>query len=201
MEGRMTMCNMSIEAGARAGLIAPDQTTFDYITAEERPFAPKGEALDEAMAYWKSLPSDPDAVFDRVLTIAADEIAPQVTWGTSPGMVIDVDQPVPALDGVAAYDPSDVQAALDYMGLKSGEKLTDVKLDTIFIGSCTNSRIEDLRRAAKIFEGRKKADHVKVLVVPGSQQVREQASRKAWIRYLKTLVPNGVGQGAACASR
>ena len=178
MEGRMTMCNMSIEAGARAGLIAPDETTLDYITAEDRPFAPKGESLDAALEYWRSLPSDPDAEFDRTLTINAADIAPQVTWGTSPGMVIDVDQPVPGLDDVPAYDATDVQAALDYMGLKSGEKLTDVKLDTIFIGSCTNSRIEDLRRAAKIFEGKQKADHVKVLVVPGSQQVRVQAEQE-----------------------
>lgn len=178
MEGRMTMCNMSIEAGARAGLIAPDETTLDYITAEDRPFAPKGESLDAALEYWRSLPSDPDAEFDRTLTIDAADIAPQVTWGTSPGMVIDVDQPVPGLDDVPAYDATDVQAALDYMGLKSGEKLTDVKLDTIFIGSCTNSRIEDLRRAAKIFEGKQKADHVKVLVVPGSQQVRVQAEQE-----------------------
>ena len=178
MEGRMTMCNMSIEAGARAGLIAPDETTLDYITAEDRPFAPKGESLDAALEYWRSLPSDPDAEFDRTLTIDAADIAPQVTWGTSPGMVIDVDQPVPGLDDVPAYDATDVQAALDYMGLKSGEKLTDVKLDTIFIGSCTNSRIEDLRRAVKIFEGKQKADHVKVLVVPGSQQVRVQAEQE-----------------------
>ena len=178
MEGRMTMCNMSIEAGARAGLIAPDETTLDYITAEDRPFAPKGESLDAALEYWRSLPTDPDAEFDRTLTIDAADIAPQVTWGTSPGMVIDVDQPVPGLDDVPAYDATDVQAALDYMGLKSGEKLTDVKLDTIFIGSCTNSRIEDLRRAAKIFEGKQKADHVKVLVVPGSQQVRVQAEQE-----------------------
>jgi 3-isopropylmalate/(R)-2-methylmalate dehydratase large subunit len=185
MEGRMTMCNMSIEAGARAGLIAPDQTTYDYIAAAERPFAPQGEALDAAIAYWKTLPSDPDANFDRVLTIDASEIAPQVTWGTSPGMVMDVDQPVPELDGVPAYGPTDVQAALDYMGLKSGEKMTDVKLDTIFIGSCTNSRIEDLRRAAKIFEGKKKADHVKVLVVPGSQHVREQAESEGLDKIFK----------------
>jgi 3-isopropylmalate/(R)-2-methylmalate dehydratase large subunit len=175
MEARMTICNMAIEGGARAGLIAPDQTTFDYISAKDRPFAPKGAALEKALAEWRSLPSDPDAVYDRSLVIDASAIAPQVTWGTSPGMVIDVNQPVPGLKDVPGYSAADVQKALDYMGLQSGQKLTDVKLDIVFLGSCTNSRIEDLRRAAALLKGRVKAPHVRFMVVPGSQQVRRQA--------------------------
>lgn len=185
MEARMTICNMSIEGGARAGLIAPDETTFDYIFSKDRPFAPKGEAMERALAAWRSLPSDPDAVFDRTLTIDASKIAPQVTWGTSPGMVMDVDQPVPNLDEVPGYSAADVRKALDYMGLEPGQKLTDVKPDTIFIGSCTNSRIEDLRRAAALLKGRKKADHIKLLVVPGSQQVRQQAEAEGLDRVFK----------------
>lgn len=185
MEARMTICNMSIEGGARAGLIAPDQTTFDYILAEDRPFVPKGEALEKAMAEWKQLPTDEGAEFDRTLTIDASEIAPQVSWGTSPGLVIDVDQPVPELNGVPGYSRSDVQKALDYMGLESGQKLTDTELDIVFIGSCTNSRIEDLRRAAKVLDGRTKADHVRLMVVPGSQQVRKQAEAEGLDKIFK----------------
>jgi 3-isopropylmalate/(R)-2-methylmalate dehydratase large subunit len=175
MEGRMSICNMSIEAGARAGMIAPDDTTFEYITRQPRPFAPTGQDLDRALAHWRSLPSDADAVFDRSLTIDTGSIAPQVTWGTNPGMVIDIDQPVPAPDQVAGTSATDVNHALDYMGLTPGQKLTDTALDVVFIGSCTNGRIEDLRQAAAILDGRKKADHVELLVVPGSHQVRRQA--------------------------
>jgi len=175
MEQRMTMCNMSIEAGARAGLIAPDEVTFHYIKEGDRPFAPQGQAFDAAIAFWKTLPSDADAKFDRTLTIDASKIAPQVTWGTSPGMVIDVTAKVPATNEVPGYNPQDVQKALDYMGLKSGIPMTDVKVDTVFIGSCTNARIEDLRAACQVFQGRKIAKGVRVLVVPGSQQVSAQA--------------------------
>jgi 3-isopropylmalate/(R)-2-methylmalate dehydratase large subunit len=175
MEARMTICNMSIEAGARAGMIAPDETTFEYITGQERRFAPTGEDLERAMAFWQSLPSDDDAKFDRSLVIDAGSVKPQVTWGTNPGMVIDIDQPVPGPDSAGGYSQADVKNALAYMGLTPGTLLTDVPLDVVFIGSCTNSRIEDLRLAANIFKGRKKADHVQVLVVPGSQQVRLQA--------------------------
>ena len=175
MEGRMTVCNMSIEAGARAGLIAPDETTFNYISAGNRPFAPKGAALEKAIAFWRTLPSDADAKYDRTLTIAADQIAPQVTWGTSPGMVTDVTSRVPELNGVPGYDPKDVQHALEYMGLKPGMPITDIKINTVFIGSCTNARIEDLRAAAKLLKGRKVAAGLRVLVVPGSQKVRKQA--------------------------
>lgn len=175
MEGRMTVCNMSIEAGARAGMIAPDETTIAYVSAEDRPFAPKGAALAESIELWKTLPSDPDATFDRVLTIDASAIAPQITWGTSPGMVQDVTEPIPEPGKVPGYSASDVQKALDYMGLIPGQSFFDLALDTVFIGSCTNGRIEDLRRAAQVVKGRKKADSVNVLVVPGSARVRAQA--------------------------
>jgi 3-isopropylmalate/(R)-2-methylmalate dehydratase large subunit len=175
MEARMSICNMSIEAGARAGMIAPDDTTFEYMTRKKRPYLPQGEKLERAMAYWQTLPSDADAEFDRSLTIDVSRIVPQITWGTNPGMVIDIDQPVPAPDSAAGYSRTDVESALAYMGLTPGVKLTDVSVDVVFIGSCTNSRIEDLRQAAAILEGRKKADHVELLVVPGSDQVRKQA--------------------------
>jgi 3-isopropylmalate/(R)-2-methylmalate dehydratase large subunit len=175
MEARMTICNMSIEAGARAGMIAPDDTTYEYITRKERPHVPKGAELERAMAYWKTLPSDPGAEYDRTLTIDAGRIVPQITWGTNPGMVIDIDLPVPGPDSAEGYSRKDVESALAYMGLTPGVKMTDVPVDVVFIGSCTNSRIEDLRQAAAILEGRKKADHVELLVVPGSHQVREQA--------------------------
>jgi len=175
MEGRMTVCNMSIEAGARAGLVAPDEETFRYIGEKERPFAPKGKALEEAVAFWKSLPSDENAAFDRKLTIDAAGIAPQITWGTSPGMVTGIDQAVPAPDKVPGYGRGDVEKALEYMGLKPGTPMTDIQIDSVFIGSCTNARIEDLRVAADYFKGKKKAERVRVLVVPGSQAVLKQA--------------------------
>jgi 3-isopropylmalate/(R)-2-methylmalate dehydratase large subunit len=185
MEARMSICNMSIEAGARAGMIAPDETTIDYITRRERPFVPTGEHLERAMTFWRGLPTDEDAEFDQSLTIDAGRIVPQVTWGTNPGMVIDINQPVPGPDSAAGYSRSDVENALAYMGLKPGEMLTDVSVDVVFIGSCTNSRIEDLRQAAAILEGRKKADHVELLVVPGSNQVREQAEAEGLDRIFK----------------
>ncbi|MDP3920614.1 MAG: 3-isopropylmalate dehydratase large subunit [Candidatus Omnitrophota bacterium] len=175
MEARMTLCNMSIEAGARAGMIAPDDTTFEYIASGDRRFAPKGKDFEKAVAAWRKLPTDSDAVYDREITIDASKIAPQVTWGSSPGMVIDVTGRVPEPDKVPGYSAQDVKKALDYMGLKPGIPMTDIKIDTVFIGSCTNGRIEDLRAASKIFKGRKVAAGVTVLVVPGSQQVRKQA--------------------------
>ena len=175
MEARMSICNMSIEAGARAGMIAPDETTFEYITEKKRPYLPQGKALENAMAYWKTLPSDAGAEFDRTLTIDVSRIVPQITWGTNPGMVIDIDQSVPSPDSAEGYSRTDVENALAYMGLTPDIKLTDVSVDVVFIGSCTNSRIEDLRQAAAILDGRKKADHVELLVVPGSHQVRMQA--------------------------
>jgi len=183
MEARMSICNMSIEGGARAGLIAPDETTFNYITSQERPLAPKGEKLEQALARWRAMPSDPDARFDQSITINVSRLTPQVTWGTNPGMVIDIDQPVP--QEAAGYSRADMENALTYMGLTPGTKLTDVPVDVVFIGSCTNARIEDLRLAAAILNGRKKADHVEVLVVPGSMAVRQQAEAEGLDRIFK----------------
>jgi len=175
MEARMTICNMSIEAGARAGMVAPDEMTFEYVASGNRPFAPKGEALEKSLRFWRTLPTDLDAKFDRSLTIDASEIAPQVTWGTNPGMVVDVNSKVPEPDQVPGYTRRDVEQALVYMDLTPGTPMTQIKIDTVFIGSCTNARIEDLRNAAQILKGRKVAPGVRVLVVPGSEQVRKQA--------------------------
>jgi 3-isopropylmalate/(R)-2-methylmalate dehydratase large subunit len=185
MEARMSICNMSIEAGARAGMIAPDDTTFQYIAAGDRPCAPKGEELAQAIAYWKTLPSDADARFDRVITIAVDDLAPQITWGTNPGMVIDIDQPVPDPGQAGGHTRSDAEKALDYIGLTPGTRMTDVPVDVVFIGSCTNSRIEDLRLAAGILKDRKKAEHVMLLVVPGSEHVRVQAEAEGLDKIFK----------------
>lgn len=174
MEGRMTLCNMAIEMGAKAGLVAPDDTTFAYLKG--RQFAPKSQSWDEAVAYWKTLKSDDDATFDATVTINAADIAPQVTWGTNPGQVIAIDQIVPLLDSF--NDPverASAEKALAYMGLSEGVNLTDVAIDKVFIGSCTNSRIEDLRAAAEIAKGHKVASHVQAIVVPGSGPVKAQA--------------------------
>jgi 3-isopropylmalate/(R)-2-methylmalate dehydratase large subunit len=156
-------------------MIAPDETTFQYLATGERPFAPKGEAFERAMSFWRTLPTDPGARYDRAVSLAASQIAPQVTWGTNPGMVVDVTGRVPEPDQVSGYSRKDVEQALVYMGLVPGTPITEIKVDTVFIGSCTNSRIEDLRTAARTFKGRKVAPGVHVLVVPGSQQVRKQA--------------------------
>ncbi len=185
MEARMSICNMSIEAGARAGLIAPDDTTLDYITRRERPYAPKGERLAQAIAYWRTLPSDPDALFDQSIAIDVGSLKPQVTWGTNPGMVIDIDQPIPAPGEASGYSRADVENALAYMGLTPGTRLTDVPVDVVFIGSCTNARIEDLRLAAAILDGRKIAPNVEALVVPGSMPVRRQAEAEGLDRIFK----------------
>ncbi|GLX63526.1 3-isopropylmalate dehydratase large subunit [Proteus vulgaris] len=174
MEGRMTLCNMAIEMGAKAGLVAPDDTTFDYLKG--RQFAPKDQSWDEAVAYWRTLKSDDDAIFDATVTINAADIAPQVTWGTNPGQVIAIDQIVPLLNSF--NDPverASAEKALAYMGLSEGVNLTDVAIDKVFIGSCTNSRIEDLRAAAEIAKGHKVASHVQAIVVPGSGPVKAQA--------------------------
>jgi len=174
MEGRMTLCNLTIEAGARAGLIAPDQTTYDYMVG--RPAAPKGGAWELALEYWKTFKTDDDAVFDREVRLDASGIAPLVTWGTSPEDVLAITDAVPV---PANFDSPDKQTAvaraLDYMGLTPGQPITEAKIDVVFIGSCTNSRIEDLRSAARIAEGRKVADHVRAMVVPGSGLVKAQA--------------------------
>ena len=185
MEGRMTMCNMSIEAGARAGLIAPDQKTFDYIQAKDRQFAPKGAAFAKAVEDWKKLSTDADAKYDRELVIDASEIAPQVTWGTSPGMVTEVTAKVPAPGSLPGYSAVDIQHALTYMGLTAGTPMTEIKINTVFIGSCTNGRIEDLRAAAEFLKGRKVAAGVKVLVVPGSQRVKHHAEAEGLDKIFK----------------
>jgi 3-isopropylmalate/(R)-2-methylmalate dehydratase large subunit len=177
MEGRMTICNMSIEAGARAGLIAPDETTFAYLKG--RKFSPAGDDWDKAVAEWSKLPSDPGAKFDRELTIDAATLAPYVSWGTSPGMVAPVTDAVP--DPAAAeteIERKGFERALEYMNLKAGTPLEEVLIDRVFIGSCTNGRIEDLRAAAKIAAGRKVSSHVNAMVVPGSQAVKSQAERE-----------------------
>jgi len=175
MEARMTMCNMAIEAGARVGLVAFDEKTADYVKG--RPFAPNEDQWEMALAAWKDLVSDDDAVFDKVVEIRAEDIKPQVTWGTSPEMVTTIDSTVPTLDDAEDdVERSAFTRAYEYMGLKAGQKITDIKLDRVFIGSCTNSRIEDLRAAAEVAKGRKVSATVKqALVVPGSGLVKEQA--------------------------
>ena len=174
MEGRMTVCNMAIEAGARAGMIAPDQTTYDYLA--NRPMTPKGDHWDRAVAYWQTLPSDDGAFYDVEITLAAEDIAPTVTWGTSPEDALAITDAVPNPDKEKdANKRAKMERAIAYMGLTPGQKLTDIKVDTVFIGSCTNSRIEDLRAAAALAEGRKVADGMRALVVPGSGLVKEQA--------------------------
>jgi 3-isopropylmalate/(R)-2-methylmalate dehydratase large subunit len=184
MEGRMTICNMSIEAGARAGMIAPDETTFAYLKG--RRFSPKGEAWDRAVAEWSKLPTDEGAKFDRELTIDAATLVPYVSWGTSPGMVAPVTAAVP--DPAKAENEQDrksFERALEYMALKAGTKFEDVSIDRVFIGSCTNGRIEDLRAAAKIAAGHKVSSHVHAMVVPGSQQVKAQAEQEGLDKIFK----------------
>jgi 3-isopropylmalate/(R)-2-methylmalate dehydratase large subunit len=171
MEGRMTVCNMSIEAGARAGLIAPDETTFAYIKG--RPLAPQGTDWEKAVAYWKTLPSDEGAKYDAEVVLKAADIEPQVTWGTNPEQVLPITANVPQADTPA------IARALEYMGLTAGQKLTDVQIDKVFIGSCTNGRIEDLREAAMMASGRRISSNVKLaMVVPGSGLVKEQAEKE-----------------------
>lgn len=174
MEGRMTVCNMAIEMGAKGGMIAPDQTTFDYLKG--RQFSPQGADWDAAVAYWQTLKSDPDAKYDAEITINAADIAPQVTWGTNPSQVIDISRAIPAPDSFTdPVERASAEKALAYMDLTPGAKLTDVKIDKVFIGSCTNSRIEDLRAAAAVAKGRKVAPGVQAIVVPGSGPVKSQA--------------------------
>jgi 3-isopropylmalate/(R)-2-methylmalate dehydratase large subunit len=183
MAGRLTVCNMSIEAGARAGLIAPDDTTFAYI--EGRPFAPKGEAFDHAVAYWRTLVSDPGAVYDRVVTLNAAEIAPMVTWGTSPETVAPITGAVPdPADTADEAARTQMRRMLDYMGLAPGQPLAGLPVDVVFIGSCTNGRIEDLRQVAALARGRTVAAHVRAMVVPGSGLVKQQAEQEGLDRIL-----------------
>ncbi|MCC6598204.1 MAG: 3-isopropylmalate dehydratase large subunit [Alphaproteobacteria bacterium] len=177
MEGRMTICNMSIEAGARAGMVAPDETTFQYIKG--RPMAPKGADWDKALDYWRDLPSDEGAVFDREIILEAADIAPTVTWGTTPEDVISITGSVPSpADFNDPGKQASVQRMLDYMGLTPGTKMTDIPVDKVFIGSCTNARIEDLREVAKIAQGKKVAKGVEAMVVPGSGLVKIQAEEE-----------------------
>jgi 3-isopropylmalate/(R)-2-methylmalate dehydratase large subunit len=178
MEARMTICNMSIEAGAKAGLIAPDEITYEYLQGRE--YAPRGNDWEDALSYWKSLTSDEDAVFDSEVTLSANDLEPQVTWGTNPGQVIGVNTPIPApQDFTDDVVRTSADKALAYMGLEPGQVLTDIPVSHVFIGSCTNSRIEDLRAAAAIAKQGKVADEVTAIVVPGSVKVKEQAEQES----------------------
>lgn len=184
MEARMTICNMSIEAGARAGMVAPDQTTYDYLKG--RVHAPEGQDWDEAVKYWDSLATDEDAVFDAEVFLDANTLDPFVTWGTNPGQGVSLNDVVPSPDSFA--DPNEKAAAvraLEYMDLVAGTKMKDIKVDTVFLGSCTNSRIEDLRSAAEILNGQTKADNIRMLVVPGSARVRLQAESEGLDKIFK----------------
>ncbi len=183
MEARMTICNMSIEMGARGGMIAPDETTFEYMKGRE--FAPKGEEWSQKLAEWKELSSDNDAVFDKEYHFKAEDIEPMITYGTNPGMGVGISGNVPQLNTIDEKDRNSFQKSIDYMGLKAGEKIEDRSIDYVFIGSCTNSRIEDLRAVANFVKGRKKADSVTVWVVPGSKQVEAQAIEEGLDKILE----------------
>jgi 3-isopropylmalate/(R)-2-methylmalate dehydratase large subunit len=214
MEQRMTVCNMSIEAGARAGMIAPDQVTFDYLKG--RPEAPAGEAFDKAVARWRSLPSDPGAVYDLSQTYRGQDIQPQVTWGTNPDRYVGIDQAVPSPDEFDdATERKSTEQALQYMGLTAGTPLHAVKLNRVFIGSCTNARIEDLRAAAAVAKGYKVSGDVSAMVVPGSGQVKRQAEQEGLDRVFKeagfdwreagcsmclAMNPDKLAPGERCAS-
>jgi len=185
MEGRMTLCNMTIEAGARAGMVAPDEKTFEYVKG--RDYAPQGEAFEKAVEAWKKLPSDEGAVFDETVRLTADEVFPQVTWGTNPGMVTDINGKVP--DPSSISDPAEresIQRALEYMGLEANVPVKDIQIDRVFIGSCTNSRIEDLRAVAGFVEGKKVSGSVSAMIVPGSGLVKQQAESEG----LNTIFEN-----------
>ncbi len=173
MEARMTICNMSIEMGARCGMIAPDQITFDYIKG--RPFAPTGAAWEKALTYWKTLKSEDDAVFDMEINIQAEDIEPMITYGTNPGMGVGVNGRIPALQEIEQGERPSFEKSLAYMGLQPGSAIKGQKVDYVFIGSCTNSRIEDLRQVASFVKGKRKAEEVEVWIVPGSKQVEDQA--------------------------
>ena len=213
MEGRMTVCNMAIEGGARAGLIAPDEKTFEY--CKGRPHAPKGAAWEQAIEYWKTLFTDKSAHFDKIIEINGEDIAPVVTWGTSPEDVLPITEIVPAPENFQGGKIEAVKRSLDYMGLTAGQKLTDIKIDTVFIGSCTNGRIEDLRAAAKILEGKKIKDGMRAMVVPGSGLVRAQAEEEGLADIFKqagfewrlagcsmclAMNPDQLSEGERCAS-
>ncbi len=213
MEGRMTVCNMAIEGGARAGLIAPDETTFEYVKG--RPHAPKGAQWEAALAWWKTLFTDEGAHFDKVITLKGEEIAPVVTWGTSPEDVLPISAKVPAPGDFRGGKVEAAARSLEYMGLKPGTPLTEVKIDAVFVGSCTNGRIEDLRAAAAVLKGRKVASGVRMMVVPGSGLVREQAEQEGLARIFEeagaewrlpgcsmclAMNPDQLAPGERCAS-
>lgn len=186
MEGRMTICNMSIEAGARAGMVAPDETTFAYVKG--RPHAPRGADWDAAVAYWRTLHTDDGAEFDRVVRIDADRLEPFVTWGTNPGQGVPLSATVPDPEAIAdENDRATARRALEYMDLRPGTPMRDIAVDTVFIGSCTNGRIEDLRQAASVMAGRHRADGVRVMVVPGSARVRAQAEAEGLDRVFEAF--------------
>ena len=176
MEGRMTLCNMSIEAGARAGMVAPDETTIAYVKG--RRFAPTGSDWDKTVELWRSLPTDEGAAFDKVVELDAAQLCPFVTWGTNPGMVAPVTGRIPEPNGAADAERRATQLALEYMGLEPGRKIEDIKIDRVFIGSCTNSRIEDLRAAARVAKGHRVSSKVRAMVVPGSQTVKRAAEQE-----------------------
>jgi 3-isopropylmalate/(R)-2-methylmalate dehydratase large subunit len=184
MEQRMTICNMSIEGGARAGMVAPDDTTFEYIAG--RPFAPQGEEWDKAVARWRTLPTDEGATYDRVITLDANTLPPMITYGTNPGMGIPITEAIPTPESLG--DPgarTALDKALKYMDLQPGQRLLGKPVDVVFLGSCTNSRISDLRQAASLIKGNKVAPGVRMLVVPGSQQVKAQAEREGLDQVFK----------------
>ena len=183
MEGRMTLCNMSIEAGARAAMVAPDETTFAYVKG--RRFAPSGDAWEKAVAYWRTLKSDPGANFDKVIEVDAATLAPFVTWGTNPGMVVQVTGSVPELNGASEAERRSLEQALAYMGLQPGTKIEEIAVDRVFIGSCTNSRLEDLRAAARVAKGYRVCDKVRAMVVPGSQAVKKAAEQEGLDRVFR----------------
>ena len=214
MEARMTMCNMSIEAGARAGMIAPDQTTFDYIKG--RPHAPQGEEWDAAVEYWKTLRTDVDATFDAEVFLDADELEPFVTWGTNPGQGVSLSDVVPHPEECGdENEKAAAQRALEYMGLEAGTRMKDIRVDTVFLGSCTNSRMEDLRAAADVIRGREKDPNVRMIVVPGSARVRLEAEAEGLDKVFKDfgaewrfagcsmclgMNPDPLAEGERCAS-
>ena len=183
MEGRMTVCNMAIEGGARAGLIAPDQKTLEYVKG--RPNSPKGEKWDKAVKFWKTLFSDPDAYFDKEIFLKAEDIAPVVTWGTSPEDVLPITDFVPSPDNFQGSKVEAAKRSLEYMGLRPGQKLQDIEVDAVFIGSCTNGRIEDLREVEKIVKGKKVKSGIRAMVVPGSGLVKKQAEEEGIANSLK----------------
>ncbi len=183
MEARMTICNMSIEMGARGGLIAPDETTFEYVKGRE--FAPTGEEWEKKLAEWKKLPSDPDAVFDKELTYKAEDIEPMITYGTNPGMGVGITQNVPTLDSIESSSQNSFKKSLEYMDYNPGDAMIGKKVDYVFVGSCTNGRIEDLRMFTDFVKGKKKADNVEVWIVPGSKQVEKQAEEEGLVKILE----------------